>query len=128
MLYSFLKFFNIYLCLFIDGSLPFLWVFFFFFFFFFFLLISTLYFFFQLVFLLMLFYLLNLSKTVFHHHFLLLFTGPFFIIPFSLRSVCEAKYGKAPNVKINGHVNVTFPYIQAPLDYILGELLKNAMR
>lgn len=43
-------------------------------------------------------------------------------------NVCEAKYGRAPRVKINGHVNVTFPYIQAPLDYILGELLKNAMR
>ncbi|GFR60394.1 [3-methyl-2-oxobutanoate dehydrogenase [lipoamide]] kinase, mitochondrial [Elysia marginata] len=43
-------------------------------------------------------------------------------------NVCEAKYGRAPSVKINGHVNATFPYIQAPLDYILGELLKNAMR
>lgn len=44
------------------------------------------------------------------------------------RSICEAKYGASPNVKINGHVNCSFPYIQPPLDYILGELLKNAMR
>ncbi|GFO19912.1 [3-methyl-2-oxobutanoate dehydrogenase [lipoamide]] kinase, mitochondrial [Plakobranchus ocellatus] len=43
-------------------------------------------------------------------------------------NVCEAKYGRAPSVKINGHINATFPYIQPPLDYILGELLKNAMR
>ncbi|XP_012944307.1 3-methyl-2-oxobutanoate dehydrogenase [lipoamide] kinase, mitochondrial, partial [Aplysia californica] len=45
-----------------------------------------------------------------------------------IRGVCEAKYGAAPSVKINGHANATFPYIQPPLDYILGELLKNAMR
>ncbi|KAI8783147.1 3-methyl-2-oxobutanoate dehydrogenase [lipoamide] kinase, mitochondrial-like [Biomphalaria glabrata] len=45
-----------------------------------------------------------------------------------IRSVCMAKYGAAPYVKINGHVNATFPYIQPPLDYILGEILKNAMR
>jgi [3-methyl-2-oxobutanoate dehydrogenase (acetyl-transferring)] kinase len=45
-----------------------------------------------------------------------------------VRSICEAKYGSAPNVKISGHLNITFPYMQPPLDYILGELLKNAMR
>ncbi|XP_059141301.1 3-methyl-2-oxobutanoate dehydrogenase [lipoamide] kinase, mitochondrial-like [Physella acuta] len=45
-----------------------------------------------------------------------------------VRSICEAKYGVAPNVKINGHVNTTFPYIQPPLDYILCEIFKNAMR
>ncbi|BFZ18617.1 hypothetical protein BsWGS_21656 [Bradybaena similaris] len=45
-----------------------------------------------------------------------------------IRSICEAKYGASPNVKVNGHVNCSFPYIQPPLDYILGELLKNAMR
>lgn len=42
--------------------------------------------------------------------------------------ICEHKYGRAPEVKINGHVSAAFPYIQLPLDYILPELLKNAMR
>ncbi|GAB1604579.1 3-methyl-2-oxobutanoate dehydrogenase [lipoamide] kinase, mitochondrial-like [Argonauta hians] len=45
-----------------------------------------------------------------------------------VRSVCEAKYGAAPNVRLNGHLNVNFPYIAPPLDYILGEVLKNSMR
>ncbi|XP_064651709.1 branched-chain alpha-ketoacid dehydrogenase kinase-like [Lineus longissimus] len=45
-----------------------------------------------------------------------------------IRQVCEEKYGRAPNVRINGHLNCVFPYIPPPLDYILGELLKNALR
>ncbi|OTF82072.1 pyruvate dehydrogenase kinase-like protein [Euroglyphus maynei] len=40
----------------------------------------------------------------------------------------ERHYGRAPPVKINGHVNACFPYIRTPLDYILPELLKNAVR
>lgn len=44
------------------------------------------------------------------------------------RKVCEHRYGKAPAVTVNGHVNATFPYISAPLDYIFMELLKNSMR
>ncbi|XP_074642435.1 branched-chain alpha-ketoacid dehydrogenase kinase-like isoform X2 [Tubulanus polymorphus] len=44
------------------------------------------------------------------------------------RRICEMKYGHAPQVIINGHINATFPYIPQPLEYILGELLKNAMR
>ena len=40
----------------------------------------------------------------------------------------EHHYGRAPQMKISGHVNVHFPYIQTPLDYILPELLKNAAR
>ena len=44
------------------------------------------------------------------------------------RGLCEDKYGKAPQVKVEGHVNATFPYIPPPLDYILIELLKNALR
>ncbi|KAH9400293.1 hypothetical protein TYRP_001854 [Tyrophagus putrescentiae] len=40
----------------------------------------------------------------------------------------ERYYGRAPPVKINGHVNAAFPYIRTPLDYILPELLKNAVR
>lgn len=44
------------------------------------------------------------------------------------KSLCEGKYGFAPNVVLNGHLNATFPYIQPPLDYILTELLKNSFR
>ncbi|XP_070573142.1 branched-chain alpha-ketoacid dehydrogenase kinase-like [Ptychodera flava] len=44
------------------------------------------------------------------------------------KKLCEHKYGNAPHVKLKGHVNATFPYIQSPLDYILPELIKNAMR
>ncbi|XP_033123251.1 3-methyl-2-oxobutanoate dehydrogenase [lipoamide] kinase, mitochondrial-like [Anneissia japonica] len=38
------------------------------------------------------------------------------------------KYGYAPKVRIKGHIAATFPYIPQPLDYILPELIKNAMR
>jgi len=44
------------------------------------------------------------------------------------RKICEHRYGKAPAVTVNGHINSTFPYIAAPLEYIIMELLKNAMR
>lgn len=44
------------------------------------------------------------------------------------REQCELRYGYAPSVKVNGHTGVTFPYIIQPLDYMLPELLKNAMR
>merc|ERR1719361_67255 len=57
----------------------------------------------------------------------------------SLREVCqrwisfvtelsEDKYGHCPPIKISGHTGVHFPYIEMPLDYILPELLKNAVR
>lgn len=42
--------------------------------------------------------------------------------------LADHRYGKAPPFKINGHVNAVFPYIETPLDYILPELLKNAVR
>ncbi|ELT93703.1 hypothetical protein CAPTEDRAFT_160347 [Capitella teleta] len=42
--------------------------------------------------------------------------------------MCEVKYGHAPEVRINGHLNASFPYIPQPLDYIMHEVLKNAMR
>lgn len=42
--------------------------------------------------------------------------------------MCEYEYGKAPKVRICGHIHAHFPYIPMPLDYILCELLKNAMR
>ncbi|XP_059828998.1 3-methyl-2-oxobutanoate dehydrogenase [lipoamide] kinase, mitochondrial isoform X5 [Hypanus sabinus] len=44
------------------------------------------------------------------------------------RRLCEHQYGSSPRVRINGHVAARFPYIPLPLDYILPELLKNAMR
>jgi len=42
--------------------------------------------------------------------------------------LAEDKYGKAPRIKMSGHINATFPNIQLPLDYIFPELLKNAVR
>ncbi|XP_067171027.1 branched-chain alpha-ketoacid dehydrogenase kinase isoform X2 [Apteryx mantelli] len=44
------------------------------------------------------------------------------------RRLCEHQYGNAPRVRVNGHVAARFPFIPMPLDYILPELLKNAMR
>lgn len=44
------------------------------------------------------------------------------------RKMCNEKYGVSPEVYVKGHVAATFPYIPQPLDYILNELLKNAMR
>lgn len=44
------------------------------------------------------------------------------------RQMCEVKYGHAPEVRLNGHLSATFPYIPQPLDYILHEIIKNAMR
>lgn len=45
-----------------------------------------------------------------------------------LQKLTEDKYGRSPEVRINGHLHAMFPYIPQPLDYILGELLKNALR
>ncbi|XP_054710333.1 3-methyl-2-oxobutanoate dehydrogenase [lipoamide] kinase, mitochondrial-like [Uloborus diversus] len=45
-----------------------------------------------------------------------------------VRQTALHKYGKSPAIKLNGHINAIFPYIQAPLDYIIPELLKNAVR
>ncbi|KAK7087388.1 branched-chain alpha-ketoacid dehydrogenase kinase-like [Littorina saxatilis] len=45
-----------------------------------------------------------------------------------IQSVCQEKYGKAPEIVCNGHLNSTFPYIQPPLEYIMTELLKNSFR
>lgn len=47
---------------------------------------------------------------------------------FHCRQVCEHTYGVAPGLIVNGHTQAVFPYIPAPLEYILQELLKNAMR
>ncbi|RWS25856.1 dehydrogenase kinase-like protein [Leptotrombidium deliense] len=45
-----------------------------------------------------------------------------------VKNLSELKYGKSPQFKLNGHINASFPYIETPLDYILPELLKNAVR
>lgn len=44
------------------------------------------------------------------------------------RQLCETTYGIAPGVIINGHTHAIFSYIPAPLEYMLQELCKNAMR
>jgi pyruvate dehydrogenase kinase 2/3/4 len=44
-------------------------------------------------------------------------------------SMCRRKYkGRAPQVKIEGQLDLTFPFIPTYLHYILLELLKNALR
>jgi len=45
-----------------------------------------------------------------------------------VRKIALHKYGKAPPIRLNGHINAVFPYIEVPLDYILPELMKNAVR
>ncbi|CAF2571800.1 unnamed protein product [Rotaria sp. Silwood2] len=45
-----------------------------------------------------------------------------------VKKVCRSEYGVTPNVKIDGHVHSTFPYIATPLNYIIPEMLKNAFR
>ena len=45
-----------------------------------------------------------------------------------VQTLAEDKYGHTPDIRISGHINAKFPYIEMPLDYILPELLKNAMR
>lgn len=42
--------------------------------------------------------------------------------------LCTEKYGVAPKVKIDGHINYQFPYAPLPLEYIMPELLKNSFR
>ena len=58
-------------------------------------------------------------------------TSPFEIVQYAARDatmMCTKKYGDAPDVVINGRLDLTFPYIPTHLHYILLELLKNAMR
>ena len=42
--------------------------------------------------------------------------------------MCERQYGQAPAIKVEGNLDLTFPYIPTYLHYILLELLKNAVR
>lgn len=58
-------------------------------------------------------------------------TSPFEIVRHAANDatmMCSRKYGDAPDVVINGRLDLTFPYIPTHLHYILLELLKNAMR
>jgi pyruvate dehydrogenase kinase 2/3/4 len=58
-------------------------------------------------------------------------TSPFEIVRHAANDatmMCARKYGDAPDVIINGRLDLTFPYIPTHLHYILLELLKNAMR
>lgn len=41
---------------------------------------------------------------------------------------CEEHFGVAPKVDIQGHIEATFSYVRVHLDYMLLEILKNAMR
>ncbi|XP_040578663.1 branched-chain alpha-ketoacid dehydrogenase kinase [Lepeophtheirus salmonis] len=42
--------------------------------------------------------------------------------------ISHEKFGVCPNIRISGHINAHFPYLEMPLDYIIPELLKNATR
>lgn len=42
--------------------------------------------------------------------------------------VCTRTHGDAPQVKIYGRTDLTFPYVTSHLHYMLLELLKNSMR
>ena len=42
--------------------------------------------------------------------------------------MCRRTYGRCPVVQVSGRLDLTFPYIPAYLQYILLELLKNALR
>ncbi len=45
-----------------------------------------------------------------------------------VQEVARERYGHAPEFDVDGHVNAAFDYCEMPLDYILPELLKNAVR
>ena len=45
-----------------------------------------------------------------------------------VQQITEDKYGHTPEIRISGHLNAKFPYIEMPLDYIMPEILKNAVR
>jgi len=44
------------------------------------------------------------------------------------KNMCEHNYGIAPAAFVSGHTKARFPHFPAPLEYILQELLKNAMK
>jgi hypothetical protein len=42
--------------------------------------------------------------------------------------LCSLNYGVYPEVEITGATDAVFPYIPVHMEYIIFELLKNAMR
>ena len=42
--------------------------------------------------------------------------------------VCTRTHGDAPEVKIYGRTDLSFPYVSSHISYMLLELLKNSMR
>lgn len=45
-----------------------------------------------------------------------------------VQELCDVNYGSSPEVVINGQTDTTFTYVPVHLEYILCELLKNAVR
>ncbi|ORZ16648.1 hypothetical protein BCR41DRAFT_370442 [Lobosporangium transversale] len=45
-----------------------------------------------------------------------------------VQDLCDVNYGSSPEVVINGQTDATFTYVPVHLEYILCELLKNAVR
>ncbi|KAF9358758.1 hypothetical protein BGX26_000970 [Mortierella sp. AD094] len=45
-----------------------------------------------------------------------------------VQELCDINYGSSPEVVINGQTDTTFTYVPVHLEYILCELLKNAVR
>ena len=45
-----------------------------------------------------------------------------------VQELCDVNYGSSPDVVINGQTDTTFTYVPVHLEYILCELLKNAVR
>lgn len=47
---------------------------------------------------------------------------------FQCKEMCEHKFGYSPAVFVSGHTQAKFAHLPAPIEYILQELLKNAMK
>ena len=47
---------------------------------------------------------------------------------YQCKEMCEHKYGYSPAVFVDGHTKAKFAHLPAPIEYILQELLKNAMK
>ncbi|KAG0324504.1 hypothetical protein BG004_003457 [Podila humilis] len=45
-----------------------------------------------------------------------------------VQELCDVNYGSSPQVVVNGQTDTTFTYVPVHLEYILCELLKNAVR
>jgi len=47
---------------------------------------------------------------------------------YSCKRMCEHTYGRSPGVYVSGHTKARFAHIPGPIEYILMEVLKNAMK